>query len=238
MDDLDAHPSALESEAADQGSGSKLPLLAMVIALIGIVFGLAGIYMGAQASNALKDYQDSLASRPDKTTERLSAVEASLDEQVSRVSQQLASVEERMGAMGAAQVALQRTDREMRDQTQRAFEGVSREVSANRTQLNETTARLEELIQTFQTAGGRRAAANAVGTRASSGEATTESGGGNSGGNAVAAPEEGFHVVAQGDTLSSIASRYGISLSQLMAANPNVDPRRMRIGQQIAIPQQ
>jgi membrane-bound lytic murein transglycosylase D len=44
------------------------------------------------------------------------------------------------------------------------------------------------------------------------------------------------HVVRNGETLSEIAYRYGVSLSFVRVANPNVRPRRMRIGQRLVIP--
>ena len=44
------------------------------------------------------------------------------------------------------------------------------------------------------------------------------------------------HVVRNGETLSEIAYRYRVSLSFVRAANPNVRPRRMRIGQRLVIP--
>jgi LysM repeat protein len=44
------------------------------------------------------------------------------------------------------------------------------------------------------------------------------------------------HVVQQRETLSSIAVRYGLRASALLAANPRVDPRRLRIGQILSLP--
>jgi tetratricopeptide (TPR) repeat protein len=44
------------------------------------------------------------------------------------------------------------------------------------------------------------------------------------------------HTVADGDTPSSIARKYGVKLDALMAANPGLDPRRLRIGQTLNIP--
>ena len=38
------------------------------------------------------------------------------------------------------------------------------------------------------------------------------------------------------DTFFSIARRFGITVSALIAANPNVDPDRLQIGQQICVP--
>ncbi len=47
-----------------------------------------------------------------------------------------------------------------------------------------------------------------------------------------------YHVysVRSGDTLSTIARKYNLSLSSIVAANPNLDPDRIRIGQNIVIP--
>ena len=42
--------------------------------------------------------------------------------------------------------------------------------------------------------------------------------------------------VAKGDTLARIAKRSGVPLSELVAANPGVDPRRLQVGQVLKIP--
>jgi LysM repeat protein len=44
------------------------------------------------------------------------------------------------------------------------------------------------------------------------------------------------YTVKPGDTLSQIAERYNVSLDVLLAANPNVDPNAMKIGQTLQIP--
>jgi len=46
----------------------------------------------------------------------------------------------------------------------------------------------------------------------------------------------GVYTIKSGDTLGKVAAAYKISLSKLQAANPGVDSRRLRIGQQIVIP--
>ncbi len=59
---------------------------------------------------------------------------------------------------------------------------------------------------------------------------------GSDGKNATPAGPGGTYTIKSGDTLGKIAAAYKITLSQLQAANPGVDPRRLRIGQQIVIP--
>lgn len=45
-----------------------------------------------------------------------------------------------------------------------------------------------------------------------------------------------IHVVRRGDTLGEIARAYGVSISAVRAANNNVKPRRLQIGQRLVIP--
>jgi SLAP domain-containing protein len=44
--------------------------------------------------------------------------------------------------------------------------------------------------------------------------------------------------VKSGDTLGQLAQKFNVSLSALMAANPNVDPNSMSVGQTLKIPSQ
>lgn len=53
---------------------------------------------------------------------------------------------------------------------------------------------------------------------------------------APAASRPGTHLVARGDTWFGIANRYRISARDLAAANPGVDPERIRIGQTLRVP--
>jgi len=46
------------------------------------------------------------------------------------------------------------------------------------------------------------------------------------------------HTVKTGETPSVIARRYGVKINALMAANPRLDPRRLRVGQLLNIPGQ
>jgi LysM repeat protein len=44
------------------------------------------------------------------------------------------------------------------------------------------------------------------------------------------------HTVKAGESPYSIAKKYGVKLNLLLAANPNVDPKRLRVGQMLTIP--
>lgn len=45
-----------------------------------------------------------------------------------------------------------------------------------------------------------------------------------------------FHTVERGHTLGWIGQQYGVSVAALRAANDNVNPRRLQIGQQLVVP--
>jgi membrane-bound lytic murein transglycosylase D len=45
-----------------------------------------------------------------------------------------------------------------------------------------------------------------------------------------------FHTIHYGDTLSEIAQRYGISVSQITSYNPGLRPQYLKIGQRLIIP--
>ncbi len=49
-------------------------------------------------------------------------------------------------------------------------------------------------------------------------------------------PAPTIHIVALGETISSIALRYGLDMNAVLAANPEIDPYELIVGNQILIP--
>ncbi len=54
--------------------------------------------------------------------------------------------------------------------------------------------------------------------------------------NAAPTGEAKTHVVAKGDSFSSMAKKYGVGVKAIEAANPGVDSTKLKIGQKINIP--
>jgi len=52
----------------------------------------------------------------------------------------------------------------------------------------------------------------------------------------AASTETREYVIASGDTLGALAKKNGISLKTMMAANPGVDPKKLKVGQKVQIP--
>jgi len=65
-------------------------------------------------------------------------------------------------------------------------------------------------------------------------------GGGGGGGGPTVAPgtlgDDGTYVIKSGDTFGKIAPQFGVTVAEIVSANPGVDPRRLRVGQKIVIP--
>ncbi len=92
---------------------------------------------------------------------------------------------------------------------------------------------------------GRHGPTNPPPGRVASGRVNSGSGGSlagdsrpppNSGRAGGASPGVRTHKVMSGDTPTSIARRYSIKVESLLAANPGLNPKRMRIDQSLTIP--
>lgn len=105
----------------------------------------------------------------------------------------------------------------------RYFDQINTEFANLRTQINKVSLDTKDLVDKMSSAPVR----------------STASAGGSGG--PAAAPgtiaEDGTYVIKSGDTLSKVAAAHGISLADLQAANPGVDPRRLHVGQKIVLPQ-
>ena len=44
------------------------------------------------------------------------------------------------------------------------------------------------------------------------------------------------HTIVKGDTFGSLATKYGVSVKAIQAANPNLQPTRLKIGDKVTIP--
>lgn len=83
--------------------------------------------------------------------------------------------------------------------------------------------------------GARAAQTSGSGQLAAGGSKPSDSTGA-TGATAIVAAAPRTHTVKAGETPDAIARRYGVKLAALMAANPRLDARRMRVGQTLNIP--
>lgn len=225
MEDLDTPATGFDAEpSADVSGGSnKLILLALGVGVLGVLVGAAGIFLATQAAGELKAYKAEVAAAGNP-------LETELNQFRTEMKAKIDDIDGRLGNIGGSIVRLQRQGpspevakqlQDMHAQTQEAFGKVSRDVQANRTQINEMNDRLEQLI----TRGGRAVASSSPASAPAQPAVPLE------------VPEGAtVHTVQSGENLSVIARQYGLSLVRLMQANPTVEPKRMMPGDQIIIP--
>ena len=108
----------------------------------------------------------------------------------------------------------------------RYFDQINTEFATLRTQINKVATDTKDLVD--------RAASSPARSTSSGAAAAGGSGG------PTAAPgtlgTDGTYVIKSGDTLSKVAASFGVSLAELQAANPNVDSRKLHVGQKIVVP--
>lgn len=213
----------------------------MGAALVGILLGVAGLVFGYVSKNRTDELRTDFS-------------------QVSSLVDKIQKVEESSTGISASASRIKQEVDSLRDGTQGAFNQVSEELTRLRRDLNNSIALargLEQKLTEFsappapvvapepepepvpepvpepepepQGASGTAPEAGAEGDL--SGEASVI-------GEEAAAGEvaEEVYTISSGDTLTRVAANHGISLNNLMAANPGIDPVRLQVGQKIRIP--
>lgn len=214
---------SMDSDVSAEPRRSGFGWIGLLVGFAGIAFGIGAMMMANSASKDLEAFKQELDGRPDGTAE---------------IRGQIESIEERLVSLGAELMRINRSNRQLRDDVQKAIEDLGREVGQNRRQLNDTVSRVQELVTALEnrSAPARTTTSTA---RTSTSTATASTSGSNGSGGDSSAPElpdDGVYRIQAGDTLSAIASRFGVTLTELMNANPGVNPNRLQIGQQIQIP--
>lgn len=194
-------------------------MLPLALALFAIVLGGSGLYFGLSAS------------------QRLSPLSASMEAESSSAAQ----LEKEVGALQTrlAELSAQNTDlrqslersRIYANQNERTLKQLAGKVKENRSKLVEQAKHLN----TLSTTGG--GASGGVREQARSGPAAEDATASADNGD-VSPPTAagGPYTIQSGDTFAKIASKTGVSLQDLLDANPDANPRRLRIGQVIRLP--
>jgi LysM repeat protein len=214
MEDFDDEVS---SEEVSEG-GNKTSAIAVIVALVGIVVGVTGIVLANKAQNEVRTLEARMTAKPDKTQDLRKTV---------------ASLDERLVKLGGEFVKLGRADRAIQENTQKAFTEVGSSIGENREAINGLTTKLTELVGNLENWKPTSF------TRTTSTPTTSEPSGTTT---PAVAPgtltDDGIYTIQSGDTFSSVAKKMGVSLSQLIAANPTANPNSLQIGQKIVVPQQ
>jgi Uncharacterized protein containing a divergent version of the methyl-accepting chemotaxis-like domain len=197
----------MEEEIESPNGSVMLPL---ALALLAIVLGGAGLYFGLSANQRLSPLSTSL--------EEGSTTAAVLEKEVNALQTQL---EELRLQNNELQKSLERS-RIYSTQSERAVKQLASSVKENRDEIVKQVERLNEMASgsTVSTTGAIN-----TGPSVESGEAPLANAG-----------PGGAYTIQSGDTFAKIAGKTGVGLQALLDANPDADPRRLRIGQVIQMP--
>jgi len=181
------------------------------IAIAALTFGIAGLVLGFVAFQKTSQI-DEIAVMKDAN---------------STISESVAGLQEEVSGLSKKYVAKSYVD-QFADSTQGAFTQIAEQLTKVRTQSRADTIKIAELEAKLTSGVPVRAAPTRSSASTSSSTPQTSS----------SVPPGGTeYVIQSGDTLGRVATQFGISLSKLQSANPSVQPRYLKVGQKIVIPE-
>ncbi|ADE54125.1 LysM peptidoglycan-binding domain-containing protein [Coraliomargarita akajimensis] len=190
---------------------SSSQIIPIALAVLAVVVGGAGLYFGMTANQRIAPLSESLNAGVSSS--------AQLEKTISKLETR---VEELTAANQDLRASLKRANAydSQRDQALKKLEAAIRD---NREQIVKSA----EQVNSISSSTVSEPAATDVRTPESSAPTETVD---------TASTASGVYVIESGDTLQRVSNTTGISLQAILDANPGIDPRRLRIGQQITLP--
>lgn len=198
-----------EEVDVSESSSNMVPL---ALAALALVLGGAGLYFGLTANQRLTPLSATLEAGATGT--------AQLEQTIEQLEIEIAELNAQLSDMKSAA----KRNVAYANQRDQSIKKLAAEINANREQIIKTAENLNELASS-----GVRAAPSAPAASSTAVSSTASS-------EAAEPTPPGVYVIQSGDTFGRIAAKTGVSLDALLAANPDADPRRLSIGQQITIP--
>ncbi|MDG2170212.1 MAG: LysM domain-containing protein [Opitutales bacterium] len=183
-----------------------------IIAIAALVCGLVGLIFGIVA------FQKS--SEMDAVTE--------IKDANATISESVAGLQTEMDGISKKYVTLTQL-KEFANSTQDGFNQITDTISKTRTDVRANTIKVAELDTKIQSGGVVRKSAPSSSTPSASADSPTATSSGPAGGVE--------YTIQSGDTLGKVAANFGVSLDMLLSANPGVQPRYLKVGQIIVIPE-
>ena len=202
-----------EDFEANSNAKTYLPL---AVGIAGVVFGIAALAFAINSASRASRLEASVNS----INQTLEA-SAKTPQEVKNLGDKMMSAFEQIEAVRTAGTI---NSNAVSKQLQNAVNALSSEISNNRNLIEKN----QEAIAELATRGIRQAKTASAKAPAA---AQTENS------PAAAKPQGGkIHKVKAGENFSVIAKKYGVNVSEIERANPDIDSRRLRIGQEIVIP--
>lgn len=193
--------------SSELDSPSKTPLF---IAIAAVIVALAALYIGWMGFTRASELEAKVAS-----LEEAASQGTGLEEAVQLNSDRLEKVASNMNTLSKS--------------VSEAINEVSSDISKSRSDIRKAqmdAGMAKKMVEELEAKGVKVEVVQAPSSPTSQAAKAPD-----------AAPgKPGVYTIKSGDNFGKIAGAYKISVSQLEAANPGVDSRRLRIGQQIVVP--
>ncbi len=206
-------------DAGDGNRGGMPIFVPIALALIGVALGGLALYFALTGGK-----EDEFSARLSESGSQVAQLEKTITE-LNAQNEKLRHDYE----------ALEKQVRSIAGQTQNALNQVGQEILSTRRQISDNGEALRKVVEALNSGQARPSASRPA---AASGSASSASGSATATSPAEEAATSGTrtHVIESGQTFASIAQQYGVPLQKVLEANPDVDPRRLRIGQKIQVP--
>ncbi len=198
-----------------ESSGSLLPLIASILAVLGLGVGGTGLYFAFQANSQLQAVEVELKQQLGETSDSL--------EVFAQIQPQIESLQKEDIELKKSLAAIKTRMRIDRDNQDKAVREISEAINANRQQINKNTREIAAIPEQVVV----KAPEPEHESPADNSPATSERD----------VSDNTLHTIQAGDTFGKLARDYGVTLSAILDANPTVNPNRLQIGQKVVIPE-
>lgn len=213
-------------------------MVPLLIGFAGVLLGGAALYFSLTGSGQTESAQSKL--------ETINAKAEGLETRVR-------DLEAKFQTLDSDLKALQGRTSQIENEINREFKEVASEINRNRDLIETSADKLTELINTLNrdgrptTSRPAPSAPSAPSTQPSAPSAptdpmerlplaTTDEPDDLTDDPVSFGSETRSHTIRSGDTFTKLSQQYNVSVAAILAANPDVDPRRLAVGQKIKIP--
>ena len=202
------------NETDEVSEPSSSGLIPIALAALGIFLGIAGLYFGFTAKKELNAMSASMLERTtqsEQAEEAITSTNFRITELEELLSEQESTIR-RLRIYGSqSEEKIKKLDANLKTYGEHVVK-VTEELNKVKASVTSgTTVRQTAQSQSINTADNSVPVANTASSKRT-------------------------YKIASGDTFSSIASKFGVSVDSIIEANPYADPRRLRVDQEIIIP--
>lgn len=209
---LNEDPIVEETISPQPGGTSWLPI---AIGVAAIFVGGIALYLSIHGSNRFTETDTALSNS---------------QEQIDALKTEIESLHSVIEILEQKNQTQEKQIRSVTSQAQSAINKIGKEIASTQRQVSSNLGTLGELASALEELKIPEPAPVATPKPPKTEVASTSPQETNSG----SSPKT--HIIESGDTFGALAKSYGIPLNELIAANPDANPRSLRIGQKVNIP--